>query len=193
MSHGRAVRRLRGLRARAKLVEMFAGSRLLALMLVAAGCTAHSSEPTPAASAEHLCRVQIVRVGPPAPSYEGSGEGDSTQAALDAARRDACTRVPADQREACHDPGRFGSREKSTRTSFTITNGKAAQSHTATLTLVETSAEATAEARSVHHLDDACERARIAACENAGAGGRCFDSSAYRVGWESRGPRLTFE
>lgn len=189
----KAVRRLRGSPARAKLAEMFAGSRVLALLLVVAGCTAHSTEPMPAASAEHLCSVQIVRVGPPAPSYEGNGEGDSTQAALDAARRDACTRAPADQREACHDPGRFGSSAKSTRTSFTITNGKAAQSHTATLTLVDVSAEATAEGRSVHSLDDACERARVAACEIAGAGGRCLDSTAYRVGWERRGPRVSFE
>ncbi len=168
------------------------------LLLVLAGCTAHSSEPTPAeptpaepmpaADAEQVCSVHIVRLGPPAPTYDGKGEGESTEAALELARRDACTRAPKDQRAACGDPNRFVPRQRSSSSSFSYKDGKSTTSHTATLTLVDASAEVTAERRSERGMDDACERARLAACVKAGAEGRCFADGTYRVESERRGP-----
>ena len=180
--------RLRGLRARAKLAEVSRVSHTLALLLVVSGCTAHHSEVTPAAGAEQECGVQIVRVGPPAPTYVGKGEGESAEAALELAWRDACSRVPEDQRTGCDGSERFVINEQSTSASFNYQNGKSTSSHTATLTLIETSAGAIAEARSEHGFDDACERARTAACIKAGAEERCLADGAYRVEWERRGP-----
>jgi hypothetical protein len=120
---------------------------------------------------DYLCALDVQKQVPET-YFDGHGEGSDKESALDAAWAAACSKVPKADRLDCH---------KGTKT-FEVGYTQTGTSHVAVnLRLTTKPPTWSATVETTTGMDEACARATVEACKQAGHHGDCTKAGAFKA------------